>query len=85
MTLHIIDISIIVIYLVAVVLMGLWLRSRAGKGMDAYFLGGRSIPWYVLGGLHALCLWTKGNLATLVMAHLQSNLFNDLPGRLDSA
>jgi len=49
MSLHIIDISIIVIYLVAVVLAGLWLRSRAGEGMDAYFLGGRSIPWYVLG------------------------------------
>ncbi len=49
MTLHIVDVSIIVIYLVSVVLVGLWLRSRAGTGMDAYFLGGRSIPWYVLG------------------------------------
>ncbi|NQV50174.1 MAG: sodium:solute symporter, partial [Candidatus Marinimicrobia bacterium] len=49
MTLHIVDVSIIVIYLVSVVLVGLWLRSRAGAGMDAYFLGGRSIPWYVLG------------------------------------
>ena len=49
MTLHFIDSSIVILYLVAVILMGLWLRKRAGAGMDAYFLGGRSIPWYVLG------------------------------------
>ncbi|MBC8192650.1 MAG: Na+:solute symporter, partial [FCB group bacterium] len=66
MTLHIIDSSIIVIYLVAVVLMGLWLRSRAGEGMDAYFLGGRSIPWYVLGVSNASSMFDIAGTMWLV-------------------
>jgi SSS family solute:Na+ symporter len=32
--------------------MGLLLSSRAGKNLDAYFLGGRSLPWYVIGTSH---------------------------------
>ena len=66
MTLHIIDSSIIIIYLVAVVLMGLWLRSRAGEGMDAYFLGGRSIPWYVLGVSNASSMFDIAGTMWLV-------------------
>ena len=49
MSLHWIDTSIIIVYLIAVVLMGIWLRNRAGEGLSEYFLGGRSIPWYLLG------------------------------------
>ena len=49
MALHSIDILIILAYLLAVIFMGLWLRRRAGEGLTAYFLGGRNIPWYVLG------------------------------------
>ncbi|MCF7807487.1 MAG: Na+:solute symporter [Candidatus Marinimicrobia bacterium] len=66
MTLHIIDSSIIVIYLAAVVLMGLWLRRRAGEGMDAYFLGGRSIPWYVLGVSNASSMFDIAGTMWLV-------------------
>jgi len=66
MTLHIIDSSIIVIYLVAVVLMGFWLRRRAGAGMDAYFLGGRSIPWYVLGVSNASSMFDIAGTMWLV-------------------
>jgi SSS family solute:Na+ symporter len=66
MTLHIVDISIIIIYLIAVVLMGLWLRSRAGEGMDAYFLGGRSIPWYVLGVSNASSMFDIAGTMWLV-------------------
>ena len=66
MTLHIVDISIIVIYLVAVVLVGLWLRGRAGEGMDAYFLGGRSIPWYILGVSNASSMFDIAGTMWLV-------------------
>ncbi len=66
MTLNIIDSSIIIIYLVAVVLMGLWLRTRAGEGMDAYFLGGRSIPWYVLGVSNASSMFDIAGTMWLV-------------------
>jgi SSS family solute:Na+ symporter len=49
MQLHAIDISIIVLYLVSTVVVGFLISKRASKNMDSYFLGGKSIPWYILG------------------------------------
>jgi len=49
MNLHPIDIGIILTYLVSVVLIGIYIRKKASEGIDSYFLGGRNIPWYVLG------------------------------------
>jgi SSS family solute:Na+ symporter len=52
MQLHPADISIIVAYMVAVIIMGWLLSKRASKNLDAYFLGGKSLPWYVIGTSH---------------------------------
>jgi len=49
MQIHEIDIGIIVAYLVVVVIIGFLVTRRAGKDMDSYFLGGKTLPWYVLG------------------------------------
>ena len=49
MSLHAIDLAIIVAYLVSTILIGFWVSKRASKDLDAYFLGGNSIPWYILG------------------------------------
>jgi Na+/proline symporter len=49
MTLHVIDIVIIVAYLLSTVLIGYWVSHRASQSMQAYFLGGNKMPWYVLG------------------------------------
>jgi len=49
MQLHPIDISIIILYLVSTVVVGFLISKRASKNMDSYFLGGKSIPWYILG------------------------------------
>ncbi len=49
MQLHFVDISIIVLYLVSTVVIGFLISKRASKNMDSYFLGGKSIPWYILG------------------------------------
>jgi len=49
MQLHIIDISIIILYLVTTVVVGFLISKRASKNMDSYFLGSKSIPWYILG------------------------------------
>ncbi|MBN2180493.1 MAG: hypothetical protein JW715_01165 [Sedimentisphaerales bacterium] len=49
MQLHAIDISIIILYLVSTVVVGFLISKRASKNMDSYFLGGKSIPWYILG------------------------------------
>ncbi|MEN8186781.1 MAG: sodium:solute symporter family protein [Bacteroidota bacterium] len=44
-----IDISIILIYLSSTIAIGLILRKRAQKSTGDYLLGGKSIPWYMLG------------------------------------
>lgn len=49
MQIHTVDIAIIVIYMVGVVLGGVLLSRRAAQNMENYFLGGRRIPWYILG------------------------------------
>jgi Na+/proline symporter len=47
--LHTIDICIIVAYFVATIVIGFWVSKRGSKDMDSYFLGGKSLPWYMLG------------------------------------
>jgi Na+/proline symporter len=43
------DMGIIVIYLVAVTAIGFAMRRRAAKSVESYLLGGKDIPWYMLG------------------------------------
>ncbi|MBN2269618.1 MAG: Na+:solute symporter [Sedimentisphaerales bacterium] len=52
MQLHPVDIFIIISYLAAVVVVGWLISKRASKDLDAYFLGSRSLPWYVIGTSH---------------------------------
>ncbi|MEI7902299.1 MAG: sodium:solute symporter, partial [bacterium] len=49
MKLHALDLAIIVAYFAAVILIGLWVSRRGSKDLDAYFLGGKSLRWYLLG------------------------------------
>lgn len=49
MKLQLVDVLIIALYLVAMVVIGLLLKKRASKNMDAYFLGGKKLPFYMLG------------------------------------
>ncbi len=49
MNIHWIDISIIALYLVTAISIGFFLKKRAAKNLDSYFLGGKTMPWYVLG------------------------------------
>lgn len=44
-----IDWSIIVTYFVISVLIGLYFTRRASRSTDEYFLGGRTIPWWLAG------------------------------------
>ena len=46
---HFIDISIIILYLLITIAIGFWVSKRASKNLDSYFLGGKTLPWYVLG------------------------------------
>jgi SSS family solute:Na+ symporter len=49
MNLHLVDIAIILAYLATSVLVGYWVSHRASRDIQAYFLGGNVMPWYVLG------------------------------------
>ncbi len=50
--LHPVDIGIIVGYVVLMVLVGWWLSRWASRSLDDYFLGGKCLPWWVIGTSH---------------------------------
>lgn len=49
MNLSLLDIIILGMYLILTVWIGFWISRRASRNMESYFLGGKSIPWYMLG------------------------------------
>jgi len=49
MKLQFIDLSIIIAYLVLTIFIGFWISKKAKKNLDSYFLGGKNLPWYMLG------------------------------------
>ena len=49
MQLSVLDLIIILAYLSATVVIGLLMKRRAQQGKDAYLLGGKRLPWYMLG------------------------------------
>jgi SSS family solute:Na+ symporter len=49
MKLHGIDVAIILGYLLTVSLIGVLLRRRASRNLNSYLLGGKQLPWYLLG------------------------------------
>jgi solute:Na+ symporter, SSS family len=48
MELHIVDIGIIILYLIGMIVAGFYMAKRASQNLDSYFLGGKTIPWYLL-------------------------------------
>ncbi|MCL6218690.1 sodium:solute symporter family protein [Zunongwangia pacifica] len=46
---HIVDVVIIVLYIILTLGVGVWVSKKASKGLDSYFLGGKTIKWYYLG------------------------------------
>ncbi len=44
-----IDIIIVIVYLFAIVVVGLLAQRKASRGIDSFFLGNRKLPWWVLG------------------------------------
>lgn len=49
MSLHPVDIGIIIGYILLTVIVGYFISKRASQNLDSYFLGGKTIPWYILG------------------------------------
>src|SRR3954462_10685189 len=49
MTIHSVDLAILLVYFAATILVGLWVSKRGAKDLDSYFLGGKALPWWMLG------------------------------------
>jgi solute:Na+ symporter, SSS family len=49
MKIHYADLFVLLAYFAATILVGLWVSKRGSKDMDSYFLGGKKLPWYMLG------------------------------------
>lgn len=45
---NVIDIGVIAIYFLLMIAVGFWFQARAARGLDSYFLGGKSIHWLAL-------------------------------------
>lgn len=49
MQLELLDLSIILLYILATLVVGFWISSRASKDIKSYFLGGNKLSWWQLG------------------------------------
>lgn len=49
MKLQFVDFAIIVLYLLAMIMLGWFLRKKARQNKESYLLGGKRLPWYLLG------------------------------------
>ncbi len=47
--LQLVDYLIIAVYLISIIVFGIYLERKASAGIDSYFLGNRNMPWWVLG------------------------------------
>ncbi len=49
MKLTFIDISIVLLYLITMLMVGWFLRKKARQNKESYLMGGKTLPWYMLG------------------------------------
>jgi Na+/proline symporter len=61
-----IDYAIICLYLVAIVALGLQLKRRASASLEQYLLGGRSMPWWMLGVSGVMDFWDLAGTMIIV-------------------
>ncbi|MEL1245408.1 sodium:solute symporter family protein [Flavobacterium sp. DGU11] len=49
MRLTVIDLTIIALYFVMMIIIGVVMKNRAKRSKDSYLMGGKKLPWYMLG------------------------------------
>ncbi|MCB0283102.1 MAG: Na+:solute symporter [Calditrichaeota bacterium] len=49
MNMHWIDLTIIILYIGTTIAIGFYVSKKASKNLESYFLGGKTLPWYMLG------------------------------------
>src|SRR5210317_1726390 len=58
MTFQPIDWIIVAVFFSAIVLIGLWVSRRSAGSTADYFLGGRTMPWWLLGVSMVACTFS---------------------------
>src|SRR5205085_1178478 len=48
-SLHLIDLAVFALYMVVSVALGLWVARKGKQTTQSYFLGNKTIPWFVVG------------------------------------
>ena len=97
---NIIDVSIIGVYVLLTLFVGIWVSKRASKGLKSYFLGGNDIKWYFLGLSNGSGMFDISGTAWMVgifvsirgkkfhvyvdVAYLEPDLCNDVSSSMDS-
>jgi Na+/proline symporter len=51
------DLAVLILYFVAMIAVGVYVTRRASRNLDSYFLGGKSMPWWLLGISNASAMW----------------------------
>lgn len=49
MKLQAIDLAILMLYLISMIMIGWFLRKKARQNKESYLMGGKQLPWYLLG------------------------------------
>jgi len=49
MKLQFVDVAILIIYLATMVLIGFYMKNKAKQDKESYLMGGKKLPWYMLG------------------------------------
>ena len=73
---HAVDVVIIACYLLTIVVGGLLLSRLASHSLDNYFLGGRRLPWWLLGLSGTACYFdVAGVMWTVAMFYVMGQQF----------
>lgn len=71
-----IDIAVIVAYLAVILVAGVVLSKVASRDLDSYFLGGRTMPWWLLGLSGTACYFdVAGVMWTIVVFYVMGQQF----------
>jgi solute:Na+ symporter, SSS family len=51
------DMAVLIFYFAAMISVGIYVTRRASRNLDSYFLGGKTMPWWLLGISNASAMW----------------------------
>src|SRR5882672_7927956 len=73
-SLHIVDLAVFALYMVVTIALGLWVGRKGKDTAQSYFLGNRSIPWFVVGASMVAANISSGKFISKVGGHLKRGM-----------